>query len=236
MLSVLIVEDDPMVAQINKTYLEMTEGFFPAGVVSNGAEALDFLRKTPVSLLLLDVFMPGMDGLSLLRELREKHPSVDVIMVTAARSSADIQAALRLGVIDYIVKPFTLERFQAALIACQERMRLLRAEEELDQEQLDRRIFAKAAMPRAFPKGVDAATLKLVREAVAGYGEEFSVKDIVSLTGLSRVSLKKYLEYLEASGAIRSTLVYMPVGRPVTRYRWLGERQAPAVPGCSSGG
>ena len=227
MLNVLIVEVDPMVAQINRTYLEKIEGFTLAGVVHNAVAALDFLDAASVSLLLLDVFMPGgMNGLHLLGNLRQQHPSVDVIMVTATRASADIQAALRMGVIDYVVKPFTAERFQAALIAYRERMRLLRAEEELDQDLLDRGILANSSRaplrPAELPKGIDAQTLRMVREITAGYGGEFSVRDIVPIAGISRVSLTKYLAYLEQKGEIGRRLVYQPVGRPLTLYRVLG--------------
>lgn len=223
MLNALIVEDDPMVAAINRRYLEKTEEFNLVGIVSNGADALRFLQDAPVSLVLLDVFMPGLDGLSLLREIREKHPSVDVIMVTAARSSVDIQTALRFGVIDYIVKPFTFERFQAALIAYRERMRLLHSAEELDQELLDRRILTQKHQEQHSSKNIDPVTLQLVREALSRYEGEFSVKDVVPLVGISRVSLKKYLEHLEAEGCIGSRLVYMPIGRPVTMYQWVAK-------------
>ena len=221
MLNVLIVEDDPMVASINRRYLRRVEGFYLAGVVSNGAEALRFLQDASVSLLLLDVFMPGLDGLSLLKEIRKKHPSVDVIMVTAARSGTDIQTALRLGVIDYIVKPFTVERFQAALIAYRERMRLLHSEEELSQEILDKRILPKKRQEQASAKNIDSTTLQLVCGVVSRQEGQFSTKDIVPLVGISRVSLKKYLEYLEAESLVSSHLAYMPIGRPVTMYQWI---------------
>ena len=226
MLNVLIVEDDPMVAAINRQYLEKTEGFSFAGAVARGSDALDFLQNTHVSLVLLDVFMPGLDGLSLLKEIRKNHPAVDVVMVTAARASADIEIALRLGVIDYIVKPFTFERFQTALIAYRERMRLLHSEEELSQEILDKRILSAKQQPMPSSKNIDSATLKLVCDVLAGLEGEFSSKDVVPLVGISRVSLKKYLEHLEAEGLIRSRLVYMPVGRPVTTYCWTGGAKA----------
>lgn len=219
MLTVLIVEDDPMVAAINRKYLEMTEGFALAGVAANGEQALRFLESSEVSLVLLDVFMPKLDGLSLLRDIRERHSTVDVIMVTAARSGADIQTALRLGVIDYIVKPFTLARFQAALLAYKERLRLLDDDGELDQSQLDRRLFIHSEESKGLPKGIDPGTLDLVRQAICGLADDFSVKELVPLTGISRVSLKKYLEHLEAAGEISAALQYLPVGRPVTVYR-----------------
>jgi CitB family two-component system response regulator MalR len=223
MLNVLIVEDDPMVAEINRNYLELTEGFRLAGMAADGSEALRLLEQKRVSLVLLDVFMPHMDGFALLQEIRERHPSVDVIMVTAARTGADIQKALRMGVMDYIVKPFTLERFQAALIACRERLRILREEDELDQERLDSGIFKQTPKTPVLPKGIDAATLQHVRDVLAKTRGEFSIKDIVPLAGISRVSLKKYLEYLESAGEVSATLAYMPVGRPVTMYRRMGD-------------
>lgn len=224
MLTVLIVEDDPMVAQINKQYLETIEGFHLAGIVSTGDQAERFLQSADVSLVLLDVFMPSMDGMTLLKKIREHWPDVDVIMVTAAKSAQDIQSALRLGVIDYIVKPFTLERFQSALIAYQERARLLAEEEELDQLQIDENIlFPRKSDEKNLPKGIDEETLGMVKEAVTRYGGEFKVKDLVPLVGLSRVSLKKYLDHLESVGFIKGNLAYMPSGRPPTSYHLVAD-------------
>jgi Response regulator of citrate/malate metabolism len=226
MLNVLIVEDDPMVAAINKKYLEQTDGFALAGIVPTAKEALAALQAQtqPISLLLLDVFMPGMDGLTLLKTIRSNHPGIDVIMVTAARSSKDIQNALRLGVIDYIVKPFTFERFQASLMAYQERVRLLGSEEELSQDVLDKRIFTQKTETVTLPKGIDPHTLKLVRLAATNYGNEFTTNDLVSLVGISRISLKKYLDYLEQISCLVGTLAYIPIGRPVKTYRWVGDK------------
>lgn len=222
MLNVLIVEDDPMVAEINRGYLGRIEGFRLGGIVPGGKEAMVFLEEETPDLLLLDVFMPGMDGFALLREVRKKHSNLDVIMVTAARSAKDIRDALRLGVIDYIVKPFTFERFQAALVAYQERVRLLHDEGELDQDLLDKRIFAKQRSSVSLPKGIEGATLNLVRGVLMKHGKDFSLKEVAPLVGLSRVSLKKYVEYLESTGCVGSSLVYLPIGRPVTMYRWIG--------------
>ena len=231
MLNVLIVEDDPMVAAINKSYLEQTDGFTLAAIVPSARDALDALKTAspPISLLLLDVFMPGMDGLTMLKTIRSTHPGLDVIMVTAARSSKDIQKALRLGVIDYIVKPFTFERFQASLMAYQERVRLLGTDEELSQDVLDKRIFTKKTAIPILPKGIDPHTLKLVRLTAANYGNEFTTNDLVSLVGISRISLKKYLDYLEQISCLTGALTYIPIGRPVKTYRWLGEKNNNSV-------
>lgn len=222
MIDVLIVEDDPMVAELNRMYLQRMEGFRLAGVVGTGQAALDFLDIHSVALLLLDVFMPELDGLSLLQEVRQRYPHTDIIMVTAARNSTDIQTALRLGVIDYIVKPFVFERFQASLAVYQDRYRLLHQTSQLDQEALDKRIFTRSlhtAEPDV-PKGIDMETLRLVRHIAAAQKQEFSIKEFEVITGISRISLKKYLNYLQQRHEIDSTRIYSRIGRPVTMYRW----------------
>ena len=104
-----------MIASINQTFLSRDPRFSLAAVFHSGQEALEWLRKRPVELLILDVYMPRMSGLELLRELRAEEITLDVIMVTAANDSKTVDALLKLGVADYLVKPFTARRFQQAL-------------------------------------------------------------------------------------------------------------------------
>lgn len=219
MVDVLIVEDDPMVAELNKKYLHMVPGFNLVANVVNGEQALHFIHDNHVDLILLDVFMPKLNGLELLQHIRISYPKIDIIMVTAACNTNDIQAALRLGVIDYIVKPFTFGRLRTALISYQERIRLLSSSKILNQDQLDDRIFAKpVSQNKSLPKGIDRQTLKKVREVIIAYNKEFSMSDIVELIPLSRISLKKYLDYLEDLGELESHLTYLSIGRPVKCY------------------
>ncbi|MCX8616946.1 response regulator [Gilliamella sp. B2923] len=219
MVDVLIVEDDPMVAELNKKYLHMVPGFNLVANVVNGEQALHFIHDNHVDLILLDVFMPKLNGLELLQHIRISYPKIDIIMVTAACNTNDIQAALRLGVIDYIVKPFTFGRLRTALISYQERIRLLSSSKILNQDQLDDRIFAKpVSQNKSLPKGIDRQTLKKVREVIIDYNKEFSMSDIVELIPLSRISLKKYLDYLEDLGELESHLTYLSIGRPVKCY------------------
>ncbi|RKS87365.1 response regulator of citrate/malate metabolism [Orbus hercynius] len=219
MINVLIVEDDPMVAELNKQYLTMVPGFKLVGQVNNGEDALHFIHDNPVSLLLLDVFMPKLNGLELLQHIRISYPNIDIIMVTAACDSESIQSALRLGVIDYMVKPFTFKRFRTALITYQERIRLLSSSDILDQKQLDHRIFSQTLQqPKVLPKGIEPDTLNKVRQIVENLAQDFAMSDLSLLSSLSRISLKKYINYLEESGELESYLSHLSVGRPVRMY------------------
>ena len=115
MYKVLIVEDDPMVAMINEQYIKRNKNFVIIGKCNDGASALDFLGNNDADLLILDVYMPKMDGFETLRRIRNKQITVDAIMVTAANDIESLEEALHLGIVDYLVKPFTFERFQMAL-------------------------------------------------------------------------------------------------------------------------
>lgn len=221
MIKVLVVEDDPMVAELNKGYLKMIDGFVLTGVINNGIDALTFMENNEIMLLLLDVFMPGLDGLNLLKEVRARFPSVDVIMVTAARGGEDIQTALRLGAIDYVVKPFVFERFQSALISYRERTKLLTNEAELSQAVIDGRIFAKEIRRHKVPKGIEQETLLRIQEIVRQQLKPFDVQALVPVVKLSRISLKKYLDYMVETGELYSELAYRGQGRPVTLYRYV---------------
>lgn len=219
MFGVVIVEDDPMVAAINKEYLARLGDFRLLATFDNGKGCLEFLKHNDVSLVLLDVFMPGMSGLETLQTIHREHSGVDVIMITAARRAGDVKAALHLGVVDYLMKPFTFERFQAALAAFQARRSLLDCNRELEQTLLDQNILTRDR-PNP-PKGVDTDTLKIIGEYLKGTQRECSMKELETGTGLSRVTLKKYLVYLESTGKAASRLEYPPVGRPVRLYCWL---------------
>lgn len=223
MIKVLIVEDDPMVAELNRRYLERIEGFQLAGIVRTGDEALEFIRHKAVDLLLLDVFMPGMNGLELLANIRQEALGLDIILVTAARDKASVQKALRNGVADYLIKPFDFPRFQSALLNYQKRNRMLRSQDEYSQKDLDKQFFlaTPAAELQEIPKGLDRNTLKRIWEHILRMSGDFTAEEMAQVVGVSPVSMRKYLKYLQHLELITSDVSYGSVGRPVYRYRRL---------------
>lgn len=220
MFRVLLVEDDPMVAKFHEHYLSQVKGFELTDKVRSGEEALEYLSKKQYDLILLDIFMPNMDGLELLHQIREKNMNVDVIVVSAARDNERIQLALREGAVDYIIKPFEFERFNIALTNFYKRKTLFDSKNEVQQEDLDNSILYKEqANELVIPKGLDRNTLKTVWQQVCSIDEVFTTEELASLVGISRVSVRKYLDFLKTLKVLSLELHRGSVGRPVYKYK-----------------
>ena len=221
MIRVLIIEDDPMVAQLNQRYIELVEGFEVAAIVRTAAEALDELKDCKVDLALLDVFMPGTTGIDFLMKVREMGKSLDVIMVTAACDNVTITKALRLGAVDYVIKPFEFERLKDALIKYKEMFNVVHEQREIKQQDLDNYLLGREhfAPVQDLPKGIDRNTLKKVWKHIDSIKYKmFSTEELAAEVGISRVSTRKYLEFLKEAGVLKLDIAYGTVGRPVYRY------------------
>lgn len=101
---ILIIEDDPSIAELQKDYLEVAG--FEVSVYANGLEGLRAFQENEVDLLILDIMLPGMDGLEILRSLKEDK-DVPVLLVSAKKEEIDKIKGLSLGADDYITKPFS---------------------------------------------------------------------------------------------------------------------------------
>ncbi|MFF8276447.1 response regulator [Streptomyces lateritius] len=222
MTKVLVVDDDFMVAKLHSRYVSAVDGFSVVGVAHSGAEALraaDLLRP---DLVLLDIFLPDMDGISVLRELRGAGLGVDALFITAARDAGMIRSALRAGALHYLIKPFN----QAALQEQLRHVASLRSRlDELDearQEDVDQIFGARPPGSRELPKGLAAPTADLVDGILRAHPEGLSATECAEAGSLSRVSARRYLEYFAETGRAEITLRYGGTGRPERRYRRLG--------------
>lgn len=222
MTRILIVEDDPMVAELNSRLIQAIEGFGTPAVVGNAQDALAYLEKSPVDLILLDIYLPGMNGLEMLTRIRDLRYPVDVLVVSAARDSHSIQTALRAGAVDYLIKPFDFDRLRQALMTYENRSRLIRDHEKLTQQDLDVGIMAKESADADdslnLPKGLDRYTLSIISSCLQEITEPFTTEELSKRVGLSRVSVRKYLEYFCENGQLEKEASYGAVGRPVFRY------------------
>ena len=221
MYKVLIVEDDPMVAMINEQYISKNKQFSVVGKCKDGKSALEFLEKQEADLVVLDVFMPQMDGFETLRQMRKKQISVDVIMVTAANDRESLEEALHLGIIDYLVKPFTFERFRIALEKFIAQTGALKHIETLNQQSIDFIIDnSRKKSEEIHPKGIQEKTLNLILEYLKENEETWMTGDeIAGKIGLTSVTVRRYMNYLTESGMVVSEMNYETGGRPCMMYR-----------------
>ena len=217
-LRVLIVEDDPMVADINKKFTEAVPGFIVAGTARNGRDALLLMEKEKPDLLILDVYMPDVDGISVLSLLRKSDIPVDVIMVTAAGDTATVARIMRQGVIDYIVKPFKFERYRAALESYRDFRKKLCQSSSLSQADLDTMLSVKRESQHETPKNLHVQTMNAVVDFMQAHDEALSADEVAAGTGVSRVTARRYLEYLVTQGKLQMLLDYVAVGRPIHRF------------------
>ncbi|WAM32196.1 response regulator [Caldicellulosiruptor naganoensis] len=220
MINVLIVEDDPMVAMVNKKYVDMLEGFAVVGIARNAEEAKEYLKKRKVDLLLLDVYMPNENGIEILKQIRKDGYKLDVIMVTADNHNKDIEEALRYGVVDYLIKPFEFSRLKAALFNYLYRCEKIKSGNNLTQEELDF-LLRPGNVQYNEKKGFDRRTMEKIIEVLKAYGRPVSSEEIAKNLNISRVTAKKYLDYMEEQGMVKSKMQYGGAGRPVTLYYYI---------------
>ncbi len=233
MYKVLIVEDDPMVAMINEQYVCKNKNFCVQKTCRNGQEALEYLEETngtsskdsSIDLVIMDVFMPLMNGVETLKKIREKKLDCEVIMVTAANDPATLEETMHLGVIDFLIKPFAYERFQVALekfIANDQAFR--GAQQTIDQSYVDSLISNGGQLHlqnNELPKGIQKKTLDLLTDYLKEKKGWVSGDQISEDVGLSSVTVRHYMGYLMEKGEVNGEINYETGGRPSMLYRFV---------------
>jgi response regulator of citrate/malate metabolism len=222
MIRTLVVEDDPHLADAHAEYVRRVPGFTPIGVVNRGSEALQFVGRHEVDLLLLDFYLPDMTGLDVCRALRAAGKRVDVIAVTSARDVEIVRAAVAQGVVQYLLKPFTFAAFRDKLERYAEfRRQLSGSGAATAQHDVDRAFAAlRGSAGGPLPKGMSNETLETVVDLVRGVPDGVSAGEVAGNLGVSRVTARRYLEYLADRGLARRSPRYGSTGRPEHIYRW----------------
>ena len=230
MISVVIVEDDEKIAEIQRRYLERIDGFELVGLAQNLETARELVDVLEPQLLLLDVYFPEGTGLQFLRDLRSTNNEIDVILITAAREVDTFKAAMRGGVFDFIVKPLVFDRLAETLDRYQQHLAQLQDLEAVAQPVVDQLLPRSSGQvsqqAERLPKGVDGLTLEKVRGAFnhVETGRRntnllISADEMGELIGASRTTARRYLEYLISTGELVADVSYGSVGRPERRYK-----------------
>ncbi|MFF6875862.1 MULTISPECIES: response regulator [unclassified Streptomyces] len=221
-IDVLVVDDDFMVARVHRAFVERVEPFRVVGTAHTGAQAIEAADELRPDLILLDLYLPDLFGLDVIPRLRTAGHDCDVMVITAATEADTVRGAVRRGVVDYLLKPFDFEdlRLRLERYAAQ-RGRLLttvvRGQADVD------RVLAGAFAPApasTLPKGMSVETAGLVERALRAADGTLSATECAALTGVSRVSARRYLEYFHGTGSAEVSLRYGAAGRPERRYGW----------------
>ncbi|MET9932940.1 MULTISPECIES: response regulator [unclassified Streptomyces] len=219
-LRVLVVEDDPVAADAHALYAGRVEGFTVVGVAHSRAAAVRVLDRTPVDLILLDLYLPDGHGLQLLRALRAAGHAADVIAVTSARDLAVVREGVSLGVVQYVLKPFAFATLRDRLVRYAEFRAA--AGEASGQDEVDRALAAlRAPHPAALPKGLSAPTLEAVTRTLRAAPGGITAAESGAALGISRITARRYLEHLVTEGRAVRAPQYGQIGRPELQYRWL---------------
>lgn len=220
-LKVILIEDDPMVREVHRQFIDRIEGFTIIGVAANGVEGMRLVKELRPNLAIIDIYMPYMGGLEMLRELRSAAISVDVIAITAASDIETIHGVLQQGAFDYIMKPFTFDRIKKSLDNYKNYRLKLGEKKALLQEELDQILYIdhkKEAEKDSLPKGLNMNTLTKITNFLSQEKEPVSAEEVAEGIGMARVTARRYLDYLEKEGKVKIHIHYGGVGRPINRY------------------
>lgn len=220
-IKVLLIEDDPMVQEVNREFIESVKGFCVVAVAGNGEEGIKLVKELTPDLVILDIYMPKKDGIKTLQDFRKQKLEADVIVVSAAKDSETIKLMLQNGAMDYIIKPFKIQRIQQALEKYRKYRTSLNASGMISQEQLDLLLYSEHSTKIAdnnLPKGLNEFTLNEISMYVQNQDCPRSAEEVAGAIGIARVTARRYLDYLEKSGGIALNVQYGGVGRPINRY------------------
>ncbi|WP_314732508.1 ATP-binding protein [Microbacterium sp. Marseille-Q6965] len=224
-IRVLVVEDDARTADAHAAFVERVEGFALAGVAHTASEARRALRAAAetggrIHLVLLDLTLPDGHGLALVRELRQARVPIDVIAVTAVRELEAVREAVAIGVVQYLIKPFVFGVFREKLLAYRSYFEHMRTPvESLSQREVDGAFAAlRTSNAPGLPKGLSQVTLDGVSALLAETEGPLSASEVAEALGLSRVTARRYLEFLADGGVAVRSQRHGSVGRPELQY------------------
>lgn len=227
-INVIIVEDDEDAANIYKHFTDQIDHFNVVATASSGSQALQLLKVMQPHLLLLDVFLPDMNGIDLLREIRKEYRGIDVIMITAANDTETVSEAIRGGAFGYLIKPIIIDKLIAALKQYDVVRGQLHQSQSVNQDNIDdlfrsnNKVQSVASTRKViYPKGIDKHTLKLVRSKIQNISESLSADEFSQIVGISYSTMRRYLEYLVSLEEMEVLILYGSVGRPERKYKLL---------------
>jgi len=223
-ITVVVVEDDEIVAKVHRRVIERVPGYVVLDTVGTGTAAIERVMADRPGLVVLDLYLPDISGIEVLRSIRGAGLGTDVIVISAAREAETVRQVLRAGAVDYLVKPFRVDRLVQSLEDYRQHRAELAEARDFAQEEIDRLLGRpsrpdEAATPRA-PKGIDPTTLAHITKVLSAANRGLTGDEVAVLTGVSRTTAHRYLRHLATTGEVRAEPTYGSVGRPELLYQW----------------
>jgi response regulator of citrate/malate metabolism len=219
MINVVIIEDDPMVSMITEKIINSVREFQVVKTFKEGKEAIKYLGKNEVELIILDMFLPDTNGLVTLETIRKKKNCVEVIFLTASNNTVEVERAFKLGAIDYLIKPFDFNRLKDFLGRYLNKKSNVSGRKILNQSEVDKLFLRNKAKANSV-KGISGKTLEKIMDILLlDSSKEWSSKEISDILNTSTVTVKKYLDHLMELGRLENTIYYGRVGRPEYKYK-----------------
>jgi response regulator of citrate/malate metabolism len=219
-IKVLIVEDDPMVIEITREFLKEEPDFTAVGAARSGHEAVELTEKLAPDLILLDNFLPDFNGTAVIERIRAFNKTVDFIMITAAKEVPLVQECFRLGIRDYLIKPYLKQRFLQSLHQYKQFLSTLN-QPEVSQSDLDR--LNARQRPDETQKGFSQLTEEKIQEILKTKKTGITAEELASAVGITTVSARRYLKLLQDRNQVEYDLIYGKQGRPTYLYRIIEE-------------
>lgn len=221
-MNVLIIEDDPMVDFIHRNYLEKVNKFQIILSSDSISDALNKLDHYNIDLILLDIHIKEGNGIQFLENLRLKHHNCEVIIISAVNDGKIVKSGFHFGIVDYLIKPFTFERFESSITSFLDRKKQLN-QHIINQNQIDKLKNGqnnKQKQDNIFlEKGLSESTYNLVLSTISTLNREFTIQKLTDATNLSHVSVRKYVAFMEENEIIEAKQIYTKVGRPYKIYQ-----------------
>lgn len=221
-MNVLIIEDDPMVDFIHRNYLEKVNKFQIILSSDSVSDALNKLDHYNIDLILLDIHIKEGNGIQFLENLRLKHHNCEVIIISAVNDGKIVKSGFHFGIVDYLIKPFTFERFESSITSFLDRKKQLN-QHIINQSQIDKLKNGqnnKQKQDNIFlEKGLSESTYNLVLSTISTLNREFTIQELTDATNLSHVSVRKYVAFMEENEIIEAKQIYTKVGRTYKIYQ-----------------
>jgi response regulator of citrate/malate metabolism len=223
-IGVLVVEDEPVAADAHVAYVGRVRGFAVRGRALDGASAIRLLRdpSSGIDLVLLDMYLPDMHGLDVVRAMRTAGHRADVIAVTSARDLEVVRAAVSQGIVQYLLKPFTFAGLREKLERYAAYRQQLAGDVAISQHEVDRVLATlRGSDAGSLPKGMSRESLDAVALVLRPSPGGLSATEVAEAVGASRVTARRYLEYLADSALVTRRSRYGGAGRPEVEYQWV---------------